>query len=303
MKYAITTTKLTKVYEENCCVQEVDLHVPEGKIYGLLGRNGAGKTTIMRMLLNLAAPTSGSFQLFQEEPSKESYQKIGSLIEAPGFYDNLTGEENLRLLARLRGTHRRDCVEHALRVVNLENENKKVFHKYSLGMKQRLSIAAAIMHEPKLLILDEPINGLDPIGIHEIRKYLLYLSKEKNTTILISSHLLSEIEQLADYIGVIHEGKLIEEIDMSELHHRMRQFVEFEVSDVKLAALLLERNFEIFDYTVMNDKVIRVFEKEDIRGLLNQTFVEHKILVDKVNLSQEKLEDYFASLIGGGSIG
>lgn len=304
--YVIETVGLTKQYGMQFGANNLSLHVPKGKIYGLLGRNGAGKTTTMRMLLNLIRPTSGTIQLFGkdylENPNK-IYRKIGSIIESPGFYENLTGQENLQILARLRGQHRKDSVQQALEIVGLDIENRKVFSNYSMGMKQRLGIAAAIMHEPELLILDEPINGLDPIGIHEIRKFLLSLCKEKGVTILISSHVLDEIEQIADMIGVMHEGRLIEEVYMNELRRRNRQYVEFEVSDVNTAAMLLERLFDTSDYEVCDDKTIRVFDRIEQRGEITRQFVQKDILVTKVQISSEKLEDYFSALIGGGGIG
>ncbi|MBP3887885.1 MAG: ATP-binding cassette domain-containing protein, partial [Cellulosilyticum sp.] len=216
----IETENLTKQYGTTTVVDNINLHVPKGKIYGLLGRNGAGKTTAMKMMLQLVYPTRGDIRLFgtdYKEPTNALYGKIGSIIETPGFYSNLTGYENLKIIAKLRGELGKDSVQEALRVVGLEKETRKVFADYSLGMKQRLGIAAAIMHEPELMILDEPINGLDPIGISEIRSFLSELSHSKGTTILISSHVLSEIEQIADIIGVMHEGRLIEEVNMAEL--------------------------------------------------------------------------------------
>lgn len=303
--YIIETKNLTKKYGEQISVDNVDFHIPRGKIYGLLGRNGAGKTTTMKMLLNLAKPTSGSIILFGEEAGKTSrktYHRIGSLIESPGFYENLTAEENLRILARLRGRHRRDSVEHALSVVGLSEEENKVFKDYSLGMKQRLGIAAAIMHEPEVLILDEPINGLDPIGIPEIRNYLLKLCKERGTTILISSHVLSEIEQIADVIGVMHRGKLIEETDMGMLHRRNRRYVEFEVSDVNTALLILEQRFHLFDYELVEDNHLRIFGAIDSRAEINASLVKNGITVANISVCEEKLEDYFKNLIGDGGI-
>ena len=220
MEYLIETKNLTKTYGTFTAVNKVNLHVPKGKIYGLLGRNGAGKTTLMRMLLGLAKPTDGEIKLFEKiskNCTKDVYGKIGSIIETPGFYENLTGRENLELLARLRGLSQKNAVRDALKIVDLDREEKKTFGQYSLGMKQRLGIAAAVMHEPELLILDEPINGLDPVGIAIVRKYLEALSKEKGVTILISSHILSEIEQLADVIGLMSDGKLVEEVGMEQL--------------------------------------------------------------------------------------
>lgn len=304
-KYAIETNKLTKCFGEQIGVNSVDLHVEYGKIYGLLGRNGAGKTTTMRMLLNLSNPTRGAINLFGEDYKKnplKTYRRIGSIIETPGFYENLTGRENLQLLARLRGQQRKDSIDRALEIMALSKEIKKKFCDYSLGMKQRLGIAAAIMHEPELLILDEPINGLDPIGIHEVREFLLSLCKEKGVTIFISSHVLSEIEQLADVIGVMHNGNLIEEIEMEELHKRNRQYVEFQVSDENKACLLLEEKYHLSDYSVHQNKSIRIFTDFDMRSEINKTFVDNGISVSTIRLSEEKLEDYFSSMIGGGGI-
>lgn len=305
-QYIIETNDLTKQFGEQLAVEKVSMHVERGKIYGLLGRNGAGKTTTMRMLMGLAQPTSGKIQLFGKnynENPKHTYHRIGSIIETPGFYENLTGRENLKILAKLRGMHRKDAIEYALSTVGLDKELKKLFGDYSLGMKQRLGIAAAIMHEPELLILDEPINGLDPIGIHEMRNYLAGLCKEKGVTILISSHILSEIEQIADTIGVMHEGKLIEETNMGELHKKNRQYVEFQVSDENKATLLLEEHLALKNYSVHENKKLRIYSDFGKRAEINRLFVENGLDVSKINISEEKLEDYFSSLIGGGKIG
>ncbi len=305
-KYVIETENLTKDYHGLIAVDKLSLHVPKGKIYALLGRNGAGKTTTMKMLLNLVRPSGGSIYLFGENHSvfeKKNSHRIGSLIETPAFYENLTAGENLEILARLRGRHRKDTVEHALSVVNLDKENRKLFREYSLGMKQRLGLAAAIMHEPELLILDEPMNSLDPVGIHETRKYLLQLCREKGTTIFISNHVLNEIEQLADVIGVINKGKLLEEIAFEELNRRRRRFAEFEVSDVNKAALVLERAFQISDYAISGNNLLRLYEKIDLRADINSAFVKEGITVASVNVDSGKLEDYFTELVGGEGIG
>ncbi len=305
MQYVIKTNKLTKQFGEQIAVDCVNIHVPQGKIYGLLGRNGAGKTTTIRMLLNLVTPTRGKILLFGKDhrkKSKEIYHRIGSMIELPGFYENLTGSENLQIFARLRGQHKKDSVQNALKIVGLDQETKKTFGNYSLGMKQRLGIAAAIMHEPELLILDEPTNGLDPVGIQQVRKYLEMLCLEKGITILISSHILSEIEQLADIIGVMHQGRLIEEVAMQELHQRNRQYVEFEVSDENKACLLLEEKFGFKDYSVHENGSIRLYSNLEMRAKLNGCFVENGISVSKINIREEKLEDYFSKLIGGGEL-
>lgn len=304
MEYIIETRNLTKTYGTATVVNNVNLHVPKGKIYGLLGRNGAGKTTIMSMLLKLTAPTDGQIRLFEQNNThspKETYRRIGSIIETPGFYENLTGKENLEILARLRGLQKKESVQTALETVGLLQEVKKSFGNYSLGMKQRLGIAAAVMHEPELLILDEPINGLDPVGIAVVRNYLEKLCREKGTTILISSHILGEIEQLADMIGVMNEGSLIEEVTMDQLHKRCRKYMEFDVSSPTKALNLLETCYHITDYSVY-DQTIKVYDFTHNCGEINTTFVEHGLLVKKVHRKEENLEEYFSELIGGGGI-
>ena len=300
----IETENLTKQYGTTTVVDNINLHVPKGKIYGLLGRNGAGKTTAMKMMLQLVYPTGGAIRLFgtdYKEHTHSLYGKIGSIIETPGFYSNLTGYENLKIIAKLRGQLSKDSVQEALRVVGLEKETRKVFADYSLGMKQRLGIAAAIMHEPELLILDEPINGLDPIGISEIRSFLSELSHSKGTTILISSHVLNEIEQIADIIGVMHEGRLIEEVNMAELQKRNRRYIEFELSNVEIAAKILENHYQIKDYSIQGN-TIKIYDFTHNSGEINKAFVENGLLVTKINTNEENLENYFSGLIGGGSI-
>lgn len=304
--WVIETCGLTKKYKAQNSVDHLDMHVPPGKIYALLGRNGAGKSTTMKLLLNLVRPTDGTIALFGEDNRKcpaAIYRRVGALVEAPGFYENLTGAENLEILARLRGRRRKETVSRALEIVGLDGEEHKTFGRYSLGMKQRLGIAAAIMHEPEILILDEPVNGLDPIGIYEIRKYLLQLSGEKGVTILISSHIMSEIEQIADIVGVMHEGRLVEETDMESLRKRSRRYVEYDVSDVNRAALILERDFRISDYAVADEHLIRVYEGIDRRAQINGGFTENGLMVSAIDVKEEKLEDYFSNLIGGGTIG
>lgn len=304
MDYIIETKNLTKAYGISTVVNNINLHVPKGKIYGLLGRNGAGKTTAMRLMLQLAFPTDGNIRLFgksYKENTATLYSKIGSIIETPGFYSNLTGHENLQILAKLRGGISKSGVEKALEVVGLHKEKRKVFADYSLGMKQRLGIAAAILHEPELLILDEPINGLDPIGISEIRSFLSKLKTENGTTIFISSHVLSEIEQIADIIGVMHEGYLIEEVDIADLHKRNRKYTQFDLSDGQAAAKILESRYHITDFTVQGN-TLKVYDFNHSIGDINRDFALNGLLVTKINTSEENLEEYFSKLIGGGGI-
>lgn len=221
--FIIETKQLTKKYKGQLAVNNVNLHIKKGSIYGLLGRNGAGKTTLMKMLLGLTPPTSGTFTLFDQTLTgheKQLYPRIGALIETPGFYPNLTGTENLEIFARLRNLNASHTVKNALETVGLPFRDKKLFREYSLGMKQRLGLANALLHHPQLLILDEPTNGLDPIGIAEIRDFLKTLCKDHGKTILVSSHILSEIDLLADDIGILDRGVLLEECSIKTLKEK-----------------------------------------------------------------------------------
>lgn len=221
--FIIETKQLTKKYKGQLAVNNVNLHIKKGSIYGLLGRNGAGKTTLMKMLLGLTPPTSGTFTLFDQTLTgheKQLYPRIGALIETPRFYPNLTGTENLEIFARLRNLNASHTVKNALETVGLPFRDKKLFREYSLGMKQRLGLANALLHHPQLLILDEPTNGLDPIGIAEIRDFLKTLCKDHGKTLLVSSHILSEIDLLADDIGILDRGVLLEECSIKTLKEK-----------------------------------------------------------------------------------
>ena len=299
--YVIETNNLSKIYYKNKVVNSVDMHVEKGKIYGLLGKNGAGKTTTMCMLLNLTYPSEGDIFLFGKNVnnhSNEIYSNIGSIIETPGFYENLTAFENLKIISKIRGNFNPHNINSVLQMVNLDNDKSKKFKDFSLGMKQRLGIAAAIMHSPELLILDEPINGLDPFGIKEIRTLLKRLSHEFGITILISSHILSEIENIADVIGFMDNGILIEEISKEELYTRLDKFVEFEVSDIDLAVDIFKKLDlkENKDYAVKGD-VLCLYTHLNLRDKFNALFVKAGIDVKKVNLREENLEDFFTRFV------
>ena len=286
--YVIETNNLSKIYYKNKVVNSVDMHVEKGKIYGLLGKNGAGKTTTMCMLLNLTYPSEGDIFLFGKNVnnhSNEIYSNIGSIIETPGFYENLTAFENLKIISKIRGDFNSNNINSVLQMVNLDNDKSKKFKDFSLGMKQRLGIAAAIMHSPELLILDEPINGLDPFGIKEIRTLLKRLSHEFGITILISSHILSEIENIADVIGFMDNGILIEEISKEELYTRLDKFVEFEVSNIDLAVDIFKKLElkENKDYAVKGD-MLCLYTHLNLRDKFNALFVKAGIDVKKVNL-------------------
>ncbi|MFW5438318.1 ABC transporter ATP-binding protein [Paenibacillus apiarius] len=302
MSAIIKTTQLTKAYGMQKAVDNLNMTVEQGQIYGFLGQNGAGKTTTIRMLLGLIRPTQGQIEIFGENllaKQKEILRRVGSIVEFSGFYENLTARENLLINAKLMGVHKKNAIEEALDIAGLQNEPAKLVGKYSLGMKQRLGIARAILHHPELLILDEPTNGLDPIGIKEIRKLIKSLAEERKITILISSHILTEVEQLADHIGIVHQGKLLEEISFEELRRRNRKFLEFQVSSDNKAAMLLEQHFDIFDYEVHDEGIIRVYSHIGQQGMINKMLVEHDIEVSRIAMSEDGLEDYFIKLIGG----
>ncbi|HEY8421645.1 MAG TPA: ABC transporter ATP-binding protein [Thermoclostridium sp.] len=301
----IETRNLTKIYGEQTVVNKVNLHVKKGRIYGLLGRNGAGKTTIMKMILGLTSITSGEVRVFGENikgNEKRIYPRIGAIIEKPGFYPNLTGTENLEIFAKMRGTSKPNAVKDALEVVGLPYKDKKVFSKYSLGMKQRLGIANAILHDPELLILDEPINGLDPIGIAEVRNFIRALCVEQGKTILISSHILSEISMLADDIGIIHNGVLLEESSMAELQKRNCRYIQLQVSDTAKAALVLEQKFLVKEYSIQDDHLLRLYNTKLDMAEINRALMLEDISVISSQLCNNTLEDYFRQVTGGEGI-
>jgi bacitracin transport system ATP-binding protein len=303
--FIISTENLTKTYRDQVAVNNVNIHVEQGKIYGLLGRNGAGKTTFMKMVLGLTSITSGEIHVFGKQlkgNEKKIFPRIGAIIETPGFYPNLTGTENLEIFAKLRGMSRKDGVQHALEIVGLPYRDKKLFSNYSLGMKQRLGIANAIMHEPELLILDEPTNGLDPIGIAEMRKFIRKLCEEKGITILISSHILTEIEQIADTIGIIHNGVLLDENNYQELQKKNRKYILVRVSSSSKAVRILEQNFAISDYEIEDDSTIKIFDMAHNVSEINKALIMNGLELISSCSCNETLEDYFKAVTGGEGI-
>lgn len=304
-KYIIETKSLTKQYVTQKCVADLNIHVKHGRIYGLLGRNGAGKTTTMKMLLGLTQPTSGEVKIWGESlrgNEKKLLPRIGCLIEAPGFYPNLTATENLRIFATLRGVPNRNALKDALDLVGLPYKDKKLFSQYSLGMKQRLAIALAVMHDPELLILDEPINGLDPIGIAEVRSFIRELCDKRGKTILISSHILSEIALLVDDIGIIDNGILLEEESLAELEQKNSRYIHVVVSNTAQAARILEMTFQTKNFKVTDDYNILLFDVSLPIAKINQTLIQNGLEVSELHLCENTLEDYFKKVTGGEGI-
>lgn len=303
--YLIETKQLTKIYGEQAAVKNINLHVKRGKIYGLLGRNGAGKTTTMKMLLGLTQPTSGEVKIWGKPlrgNEKKLLPRIGSLIESPGFYPNLTATENLRIFATLRGVPNSNAIKDALDLVGLPYKDKKLFSQYSLGMKQRLAIALAVMHDPELLILDEPINGLDPIGIAEVRSFIRELCDARGKTILISSHILSEISLLADDVGIIDHGTVLEEESLEELEQKSSKHIHFTVSNAAQAARVLERDFQENHFSILDDHNIQLYNLTLPIGKIVTAFVANGLEVTEAHSCEESLEDYFRRVTGGEGI-
>lgn len=301
----IETNHLTKQYGPQKSVANLNIHVQRGRIYGLLGRNGAGKTTTMKMLLGLTQPTSGEVSIWGKPLAgneKKLLPRIGSLIESPGFYPNLTATENLRIFAALRGLKNQNAIKSALDLVGLPYRDKKLFSQYSLGMKQRLAIALAVMHDPELLILDEPINGLDPIGIAEVRSFIRALCDERGKTILISSHILSEVALLADDIGIIDHGVLLEEESFAELEAKSSRYVRFTVSDTERAAEILRGVFRENQFTVQDGHTLRMDSIKIPVAKIVSAFVQHGLEVSEAATVEESLEDYFKRVTGGEGI-
>ena len=304
-EFIIETRHLTKQYGTQKSVSDLNIHVKKGRVYGLLGRNGAGKTTTMKMLLGLTEPTSGEIELWGKPlrgNEKEVLPRIGSLIESPGFYPNLTATENLRIFAALRGVPSRHAVKDALDLVGLPYRDKKLFSQYSLGMKQRLAIALAVMHDPELFILDEPTNGLDPIGIAEIRSFIRRLCDEGGKTVLLSSHILSEISLMADDIGIIDHGVLLEEESLSALESKNGRFIHLGISDAAQAARLLETVLHTGQFRIDDDKSIRIFDTSLSLSLLSETMVKGGVALYDLHLCENTLEDYFRRVTGGDGI-
>ena len=295
--YIIETHDLTKKYGSQTSVSHLNIHVKKGRIYGLLGRNGAGKTTTMRMLLGLTAPTSGEVTIFGKPfqgNEKNILPRIGCLIES--------GTENLKIFAELRGLRSPKYIKNALELVNLPYRDKKLFSQYSLGMKQRLAIALAVMHNPELLILDEPINGLDPIGIAEVRDFIRELCDTSGKTILISSHILSEISLLADDVGIIDHGKLLEEESLKELEAKNAKFIHFCVSDAQKAAKIIAATFHSKDFRLTDANNLYLYDMTLPVERINRSFVESGIEIQEVHLCEDTLEDYFKKITGGEGI-
>ncbi|NME06042.1 ABC transporter ATP-binding protein [Psychrobacillus sp. BL-248-WT-3] len=305
MSYILKTNHLTKVFEGKEVVSSVNMNVQKGEIYGFLGPNGAGKTTVMKMITNLIKPTNGEIEIFGERLTDQSFEvlkRIGSIIEYPIFYDKLTARETLQLHCDYMGYYNQKEIEQVLDMVSLVNTGDKRVKEFSLGMKQRLGIARAIITKPELLILDEPINGLDPQGIKEMRDLFRMLSKEYGITIIVSSHILGEIEQLADTIGVINNGKLIQEISLAQLTRSQTDYIELIVQDIQKTSFLLSEKLLLVNFKLVDDHCIRIYDSTLTPQMISKVLYEHDIEIEAISKKTSTLEEYFLKLVNGGVV-
>ena len=296
MEYIIETEGLTKRYSKRLCVNNISIHIAKGDIYGFIGRNGAGKTKVMRLILGLARPTSGKIKLFNSDDLNAQRKKIGSLIEAPGLYKRCSALENMKRFSILYGGDDKE-IEELLSFVGLNGVGNKKVGQFSLGMKQRLGIAIALLGNPEVLILDEPVNGLDPAGIKEVRDLLLKLNKEKNVTIMISSHLLDELAKITTKYGIINNGVLVEEIDAQKLMERCKNNIVISCDRLQEAKELLESELKLTNISIVNDK-LHIVDEIESTDEINTLLVKNDFKVHEITINKNSFEDYFIERLG-----
>lgn len=297
MEYVLRTKNLTKQFGSKSAVKDVSMQIRKGEIYGFIGKNGAGKTTLMRLVLGAAMPTEGDIELFGGESLNSARHRIGALLEYPCIYKNCSALENLRRFAILNGGDM-DELEDILELVGLKNVGRKKAGQFSLGMKQRLAIAIALLGHPEFLVLDEPINGLDPAGIKEIRDVILTLNQKKGVTFLVSSHLLDELSKIVTTYGIIKDGVLIEQITAAELQARCRHHLRIEVDDTRKAAALLSCIVSDKRSVKVSDGCIFMYELLDKSDRINRLLVRHGIKVSELSMQTASLEEYFLERMG-----
>lgn len=299
METVLKTNNVTKKFSKKIAVSAVNMNIKKGDIYGFIGRNGAGKTTLIKMLVGLSSPTSGTIELFENKNLDKERYRIGTVIEAPAFIPHLSAEQNMIIQWKLLGAKDKSIIKESLKLVGLDNVGKKKVKKFSLGMKQRLGIAMTLMGTPDFLILDEPTNGLDPEGIIEIRNMLKKLNQEKGITILISSHILSELSKLATRYGIINDGVLIEEFTEEELIKRCQSSLIVKVNNVNRACEILKNELATDKFSILNENTLEVFDFIDTPGDVTKALSKNDISVDSISTKTVDLEDYFMKVIGG----
>ncbi|MBU5427683.1 ABC transporter ATP-binding protein [Tissierella pigra] len=298
MKSVLQTCSLTKKYGKEKAVNKVSLNIEKGDIYGLIGKNGAGKTTIMKMICGLASQSQGDIKLFGSSDLKKGRKRIGATIEQPALYPNMTAKENLIYYNKLLGITDYSNAQEILSLVGLEDTGKKKTKSFSMGMKQRLSIAISLIGNPDFLILDEPTNGLDPLGIKQIRELLLKLNYENEITILISSHILGELDKIATRYGVIKNGELIDELSAYELEKSCEKCISLVVNDSEKAVSIIKNIIKSNDYEVLENGVINIYDFLDIPEEINKALVENSVLVSNLTLKNNDIESYFIKMMG-----
>lgn len=301
MEYVLTTSALSKTYRKFEALKDLTMHIPKGSIYGFVGRNGAGKTTLIRVICGLQEPTSGEYALYgisnKDRQISKSRHRMGAVVETPSIYLDMTAEDNLKQQALVLGLPTYESIPKILKFVGLENTGKKKARNFSLGMKQRLGIAMALIGNPDFIVLDEPINGLDPQGIVEIRELILKLNREHGITVLISSHILGELSKIATHYGFIEKGHIVKEISAAELEAACRKCIRVEVSDTKALARVLD-GLKI-DYEILSDSAANIYGEITLSTLVLNLAKENCELISS-HEQDENLETYFINLIGGG---
>lgn len=300
MEYVLRTKNLTKAFSSELVVNSVNMNIRKGDIYGFIGKNGAGKTTLMRTIVGLAVPTSGEIELFESKDLDSQRSKIGTIIESPALYPTYTAKQNLIVQQKLLlGKVDLKEIDEILKMVGLDDVGNKKAKKFSLGMKQRLAIAIALIGKPEFLILDEPINGLDPTGIKEIRNLILLLNKEHGITVLISSHILDELSKVVTCYGVIRNGKLIDEFDAKSLRERVQAYLEIKVDSTELAGKIIEENLNTKNYEILENDTIHLYDNIDESSKINSLLVQNGVTVYSISNFGENYEDYFIKLMEG----
>ncbi|MGE6362761.1 ATP-binding cassette domain-containing protein [Bacillus paramycoides] len=298
----LRTINLSKKYQDDFVLNNVNLTIKKGDIYGFIGQNGAGKTTLIRIATGLAFPTNGDVELFGDGSEMgliNSRKRIGTIIEGPALFPNMTAQQNLEIHRIQKGIPGKGCIKKTLDLVGLSDTGRKKVKDFSLGMKQRLGLAMALIGDPEFLILDEPINGLDPTGIIEIRELLKRLNREKGITILISSHILGELYHLANCYGIIHNGKLIEQLTLKELDKKCKKHLRIKVDDVSKAATIIETQLGTSQFEVMPDSIIKLYEYLDDLGRVSSVLAANGLIIEEFMPMGDDLESYFTRLIGG----
>lgn len=301
-EYVLKTNQLSKTFKGHRALDKVNLSIRKGAIYGFIGQNGAGKSTLIRLVTGLAFPTGGSLELFgasEEKALIQARKRIGSIIESPALFPHMTASENLEANRILRGIPGKDCVPRMLKQVGLQGTGNKKAKNFSLGMKQRLGLAIALLGDPEFLILDEPTNGLDPMGVIEMRELLKTLNRELGITIMISSHILSELHLMASHYGIIHRGQLLEQLTADELNEKCQQYIYIQVNDPIKAAAVIQNELGTADFEVMQDGAIKLYSRIEKPSQLSSALFSAGLAVEKFMPMGEDLESYFTKRIGG----